>query len=260
MATDSIVTSLIIFTTGFIILLSTLTKTLRLPYSFSLNRLLSNNMVKIVQYGIIILFSVWIIYTIYRIQEPYTNSKTFMANKTDPSMGISTPTIQYDANPNNSSGISASSEIQGGSAASSAKEEKQQNFKVDTDLVHGSPLYNEPGSFLIGGSGFVPNYEQSVYLNQTTNLSQVTPITDAPYISGGFCQQYIADPGHIEMKCNSLDKDVCGSTDCCVLFGGSKCVHGNEHGPTIRTIYSDFTLPNRDYYYYKGKCYGNCPN
>jgi hypothetical protein len=42
------------------------------------------------------------------------------------------------------------------------------------------------------------------------------------------------------------------------LFGGAKCVAGNDRGPSIQSNYSDFLVKNRDYYYYKGKCYGNC--
>jgi hypothetical protein len=41
-------------------------------------------------------------------------------------------------------------------------------------------------------------------------------------------------------------------------LGGSKCVAGNEHGPAIQSNYGDAFLKNRDFYYYKSKCYGNC--
>jgi len=45
-----------------------------------------------------------------------------------------------------------------------------------------------------------------------------------------------------------------------VLLGGQKCVAGNENGPTMKANYSDFLVLNKDFYYYQGKCYGNCPN
>ena len=41
-------------------------------------------------------------------------------------------------------------------------------------------------------------------------------------------------------------------------FGGTKCVAGDQNGPTLRNNYGDLTIKNRDFYYYKGKCYGNC--
>ena len=33
-----------------------------------------------------------------------------------------------------------------------------------------------------------------------------------------------------------------------------------ENGPTNPANYSDHTLKNKDFYYYQGKCYGNCKN
>jgi len=55
-----------------------------------------------------------------------------------------------------------------------------------------------------------------------------------------------------------LDNETCPSTDCCVLFGGTKCVAGKKAGPSVQSNYNDTKIKNRDYYYYKGKCYGNC--
>ena len=60
-------------------------------------------------------------------------------------------------------------------------------------------------------------------------------------------------------ECGKLEKDACASTSCCVLLGGSRCVGGNEKGPTMKANYGDITIINRDHYFYKGKCYGNCP-
>jgi hypothetical protein len=44
-----------------------------------------------------------------------------------------------------------------------------------------------------------------------------------------------------------------------VLLGGSKCVSGNENGPSVKSNYSDILVRNKDSYMYMGKCYGNCP-
>jgi hypothetical protein len=105
----------------------------------------------------------------------------------------------------------------------------------------------------------MPTYEDSVYLSKTTNLSQAAPITNAPYLQGGFCSQYANDDQTRNAKCNALSADTCASTECCVLVGGTKCVAGNAGGPTIKSVFSDVTIPNRDYWYYQGKCMGNCP-
>jgi hypothetical protein len=64
----------------------------------------------------------------------------------------------------------------------------------------------------------------------------------------------------LEEKCNAVAPESCASTSCCVLLGGEKCVSGNENGPYMTANYTDYTLTarNKDFYYYQGKCYGNC--
>lgn len=119
--------------------------------------------------------------------------------------------------------------------------------------------YNESGYFRYQPSNFVPGYEDSVYLSRTTGLSTVKPIEDTASKMGGFCEYHKRSPIKIEQECGKLEKNSCASTSCCVLLGGSRCVGGNENGPTMKANYSDITILNRDYYYYKGKCYGNCP-
>lgn len=123
--------------------------------------------------------------------------------------------------------------------------------------VQGSTLYFNPGYFQFGSSSYVPNYEDSVYLSRTTGLSS-TSLISPPYNLGGICNQYKDQPLLLEEACQKLNRNVCASTSCCVLLGGSKCVSGNERGPTVKSNYSDLFVINRDYYYYQGKCYGNC--
>lgn len=123
--------------------------------------------------------------------------------------------------------------------------------------VQNSVTYYEPGSYRYGASTYVPNYEDSVYLSKTTGLSSTSSISP-PYNLGGICNQYKDQPLLLEEACQKLNGNVCASTSCCVLLGGSKCVSGNERGPTVKSNYSDLFVPNRDYYYYQGKCYGNC--
>jgi hypothetical protein len=121
-----------------------------------------------------------------------------------------------------------------------------------------SPTYYSPGSFIFGSTGYVPNYEDSVYLSKTTGLSTLKMIAPTSSMKGGFCRQYQTSPLQLEQKCNSIDNMTCASTDCCVLFGGSKCVSGNEKGPYMKSNFTDPTIVNKDVYYFKGNCYGNC--
>ena len=107
-------------------------------------------------------------------------------------------------------------------------------------------------------SDFMPTYEDSVFLSRLSDLSHSKPIYDSASILAGFCHFHQLDPAATESKCNSLDKNVCASTDCCVLLGGAKCVAGSKKGPYNKSHYSDPQLPKKDHYYFKGKCYGNC--
>lgn len=131
----------------------------------------------------------------------------------------------------------------------------------DDALVKGNIVYYQPGSFRYGASSYVPYYEDSVYLSRSMNA----PVHSPAYYSSsaadaGFCNYYKSDPDQLEAKCNAVGPANCASTTCCVLLGGQKCVAGNENGPTMKANYSDFLVLNKDFYYYQGKCYGNCPN
>lgn len=124
--------------------------------------------------------------------------------------------------------------------------------------VQSLPIYYEPGSFQYGSTGYVPSYEDSIFLSKTTNLSSVKPLYKTSDMMGGFCNQYKTDPSKLEQTCNSISSNQCASTTCCVLLGGDKCVSGNQYGPTFRANFTDKFLKNKDFYYYLGKCYGNC--
>lgn len=131
--------------------------------------------------------------------------------------------------------------------------------KIENTEAQFSPvLYYIPGAYKFGSSNYVPNYEDSVYLSRTTRQSQVTPVYNTASILGGFCTQDNNDVATIEEKCGALDLDTCASTSCCTLLGGQKCVAGNQNGPRNIANYSDYNLKNKDFYYYQGKCYGNC--
>jgi len=124
--------------------------------------------------------------------------------------------------------------------------------------VKGNTTYNEPGTFRYESSNYVPNYEDSVYLSRLTGLSYTKPVYDTASQLGGFCSFNKNNGFNTETACLKLDKNTCASTSCCVLLGGAKCVAGNENGPTMKSNYSDIYLKNKDFYFYQGKCYGNC--
>lgn len=184
---------------------------------------------------------------------PGQSSGTGNANSPSTNSPSASGNIQYNAN-NLDSYASVNPEIRG-----SDKEAQQKQFDISLNLLDPYPVYYEPGSFPFSSTGFLPSYEDSVYLSDTTKLSQVATIKNAPYLQGGFCTQFASDDQMRNAKCGALSADTCASTSCCVLVGGTKCVAGDAGGPTIKSVFSDVTIPNRDYWYYQGKCSGNCP-
>jgi len=118
--------------------------------------------------------------------------------------------------------------------------------------------YFVPGTYTYGAATYVPTYEDSVYLSQTSGASQVGIYKSIPGMNEGICSKYKNDPLALEEKCQTLTGDSCASTTCCVLLGGSKCVSGDSSGPTYKNNYSDVLISNKSYYYYNGNCYGNC--
>jgi hypothetical protein len=138
-------------------------------------------------------------------------------------------------------------------------------MKIDGSLVavpytdvSNTTLYNSSGSYTFNPSSYVPNYEESVFLSKLTNQPTTTETHNLATNKNGFCASTQSSAIDRDAKCNALDKNVCASTDCCVLLGGEKCVGGNNRGPTNKTQYSDTTVLNKDYYYYRGECFGNC--
>jgi hypothetical protein len=124
--------------------------------------------------------------------------------------------------------------------------------------VQGSITYYTPGSYPFGTSNYVPNYEDSVFLSKITGLSSTMNVKPTAEMLGGFCSFYKNQPDKMEEACKNTDINKCASNNCCVLLGGSNCVSGNESGPYKKTNYGDIFIRNKDFYYYQGKCYGNC--
>jgi len=127
-----------------------------------------------------------------------------------------------------------------------------------TGDLGGSATYYEPGTYKFGASTYVPSYEDSVYLSKTTGQSSVANYLDQASLVKGACDYYKDQPNELEKACLKVDKNNCSSMSCCVLLGGSKCVSGNENGPHNHLNYGDISVKNKDFYYYGGKCYGNC--
>jgi len=128
-----------------------------------------------------------------------------------------------------------------------------------TTKPQGTVTFYQPGAYKFSASSYVPSYSDSVLLSRSSNLPMGVDITKETVMKKGFCDFYKVDPAKLEEKCNQLNPETCSSTDCCVLLGGSKCVNGNENGPISKAVYGDIRIPNKDYYYFRGKCYGNCP-
>ena len=126
--------------------------------------------------------------------------------------------------------------------------------------MQGDVTYYQPGTYRFGAASYVPNYEDSVYLSRTSGLSQVATVNNAAYVNGDLCNYYKHNTDKMEEICQNTDIHDCASKSCCVLLGGSKCVKGNATGPTNMSNYGDIFLKNKDFYYYKNKCYGNCKN
>jgi len=137
-------------------------------------------------------------------------------------------------------------------------DENGNKIAYPSSSVQGNITYYTPGSYPFGTANYVPNYENSIYLSKLTGLSTTAPVYNTAEMLGGFCSYFRNQPERKEKVCNELPSNECASTNCCVLLGGSKCVSGNENGPTYKTNYGDIFLRNKDFYYYQGKCYGNC--
>jgi hypothetical protein len=126
---------------------------------------------------------------------------------------------------------------------------------LTTENVTPSPIYFAPGTVKYGGLGYIPSYEDINYMN---NKFITKPEVVSDFNKRGFCDLENNIMENIDEKCEKLPKEVCASTSCCVLLGDQQCVQGNKQGPTNKAIYSDTTIKNKDVYYYRGKCFGNC--
>jgi hypothetical protein len=129
---------------------------------------------------------------------------------------------------------------------------------VPYNEVKNRTLYYEPGIYEFNSASYVPNYPESVFLSKLSNEITTKEVNNIPSKKNDICASTESSKINRDAKCNNLKKDLCSSTECCVLLGGEKCVAGDEKGPYVKSNYSDQTIINRDYYYYREKCYGHC--
>lgn len=80
------------------------------------------------------------------------------------------------------------------------------------------------------------------------------PIAVNPAVD--FCKSNIG-ANDMQEKCGELTNINCNKTNCCVWLNNSKCVPGNEDGPTFKTDKSNNKIEVNNYYY-QTKCYGKC--
>lgn len=141
---------------------------------------------------------------------------------------------------------------------------------IDIDSYNQNTFYYETATYDAGPRNFVPVNEESIYISKlgSKNIQDYknkdpiylagAPISSSLYKNIG--ELYANNSAKLEVACNKMDQYTCASSTSCALLGGQKCVSANENGPILKSNYSDFTIVNRDYYYYQGKCYGMCPN
>lgn len=163
--------------------------------------------------------------------------------------------------------------------------------------INGDLTFYAPGTFMFGADGYVPSYVDSVLLSPMLGVNAPvhqkqkgfgngsgsggwTNATDAngyPYnyvdrqkkwiqmdSKNTVCDnvaQGIVSVLEQESYCSTMNNDPqkCGVSPCCVSLGGSVCLAGDDQGPLNKTAYTNPMYGRKDYYIYKGKCFGNCP-
>lgn len=63
-----------------------------------------------------------------------------------------------------------------------------------------------------------------------------------------FCEAYLGKAGELEKACETLSKDKCLETNCCIYTSFDKCAAGSALGPT-------YSKPGLDHYYYQNKMF-----
>jgi hypothetical protein len=120
---------------------------------------------------------------------------------------------------------------------------------------------------MYGADNYVPSYAESILLSPMLGVN--APLK--PIIGEGQGNQMETDNSPCssfsgasvldkESYCQKLSVKDAGDKDCCVVLGGKVPMAGNDQGPYNRAIYTNPLISSaKDYYFHKGKCYGNCP-
>lgn len=216
-------------------------------------------------YIIILIIIIFILAAFYPIKENYDTSRSLYAKglQDETDTGDSENTMSYDSGNYNVQYHDSLEDIQAQSGTEIKYfNEPETSFLADdrlfmkADTISDNENYSK---YRFKTSNFVPTYEDSVFLSRLSDISHARPVYDSPQMKAGFCKFSKVDPPMIESKCRNIDKNICASVDCCILLGGKKCVAGDKKGPLMRANYNDPSLTEKDHYYHKGKCYGNCP-
>ena len=215
----------------------------------ALQNVLSKSTTQTIQHGLFLVFILWLLYCLFEKEIQSYFQLNEKENFTEEKLDQTKPVTPDDL-----------PKIPSKQDKSSSEEFKPVQPSIvqglDPKTVPGKPIYYEPGTIMYNGLGYSPSYSEMVYLNNHVFKSEPKKVSEANL--KGFCHQTDNIMNKIDEKCNALPKDVCASTECCVLFGGEKCVEGDENGPKNKMVYSDTSIKNRDVYYYQGDCYGNC--
>lgn len=92
----------------------------------------------------------------------------------------------------------------------------------------------------------------NINIDNTNNID--LPIAINP--AADFCGTNVG-ANDMQKKCGELTNMNCNKTGCCVWLNNSKCVPGNEDGPTFKTDKKNNKIQVNNYYF-QNKCYGKC--
>jgi hypothetical protein len=117
------------------------------------------------------------------------------------------------------------------------------------------PFYKSWDSF---GSNYRGSSTPTPIPTTTPSVSVESLYKKVPINDPNFCENTQWKNKDIEEICKNIPQDECTNYNCCVSIGNKKCVSGDENGPWLSSNYHDPSIKDRDYYYYKNKCYGSC--
>jgi len=91
------------------------------------------------------------------------------------------------------------------------------------------------------------------FLNTFLNDNTIEGLATSP--NDAFCANYRGSGGKLDSACQTLTKNNCNSTSCCVWTSENKCAAGNANGPIFNSD-SNGKTKELGYYLFQNKCYG----